>query len=93
MRYMRYVGLKNTLLPHLRQRQRSSIQLLYSCVPGMKKPKYTHTVHIHIQPASHAAVPFSRKNHCHTESPAIIQKDLLATDPFSIETPTEEVLR
>ena len=25
MRYMRYVGLKNTLLPHLRQRQRSSI--------------------------------------------------------------------
>jgi hypothetical protein len=25
MRYMRYVGFKNTLLPHLRQRQRSSI--------------------------------------------------------------------
>eukprot|EP01047_Picozoa_sp_COSAG01_P016671 COSAG01_NODE_860_length_13064_cov_23.466949_19_plen_110_part_00 len=27
MRYMRYVGLKNTLLPHLRQRQRSSIHI------------------------------------------------------------------
>jgi hypothetical protein len=29
MRYMRYVGLKNTLLPHLRQRQRSSIHYMY----------------------------------------------------------------
>jgi hypothetical protein len=27
MRYMRYVGLKTTLLPHLRQRQQSSIHM------------------------------------------------------------------
>jgi hypothetical protein len=27
MRYMRYVGLKNTLLPHRRQRQRSTVHI------------------------------------------------------------------
>eukprot|EP01047_Picozoa_sp_COSAG01_P057700 COSAG01_NODE_6703_length_3536_cov_45.839395_3_plen_47_part_00 len=41
MRYMRYVGLKNTLLPHLRQRQRSSIHLLLCDVRDLKDAQFS----------------------------------------------------